>query len=107
MEGNLQDLENGSAQEIKFSTLGKLCVFFQCTPNDLFLVELDETEKDLPPTEEERRKAAEIIKRAFARAEAMPPLPPDEIWKRFQESVEEIRSQLEASLVKNRKISND
>ncbi|MBC6480498.1 MAG: helix-turn-helix transcriptional regulator [Hormoscilla sp. GM7CHS1pb] len=32
----LRELEIGEAQAIALTTLGKLCTFFQCTPNDLF-----------------------------------------------------------------------
>ncbi|NEO96407.1 MAG: helix-turn-helix transcriptional regulator [Moorea sp. SIO3G5] len=67
----LRELENGEA--IAFTTLAQLCAFFHCSPNDLLVVDW-EGEEIAPPTAEEIEKASQIIKQAFARAEAMPPV---------------------------------
>ena len=68
----LKELENGEAKAIAFTTLAQLCAFFHCIPNDLFIVDWEE-EEIAPPTADEIDKASQIIKQAFARAEAMLP----------------------------------
>jgi DNA-binding Xre family transcriptional regulator len=94
----LRELESDKAEAIAFSTLAELCAFFQCTPNDLFLLDSEEVEIDTtPPSTEELAKAEEILRRAFARAEAMPPRPAEEIWESFEATVDRIASQLENS----------
>ncbi|MCT7956729.1 helix-turn-helix domain-containing protein [Laspinema palackyanum] len=97
-EQQLKELETGEARAIEFDTLAQLCDFFQCTPNDLFVLDWEEVERDTtPPSAEELSKASEIINRAFARSEAMPPRPSEEIWKSFEATVERIASQREQS----------
>jgi len=94
----IRELENGSAEAIAFTTLAQLCDFFQCTPNDLFVLNWEEIEIDpTPPSAEEIRQASEIINQAFAIAEKMPPRPPEEIWASFEATVDRIGSQLEKS----------
>lgn len=94
----LRELEIGEANAIALTTLGKLCTFFQCTPNDLFALDWSEEEIDTtPPSAEELARAHEMIKKAFARAEAMPPRPPEEIWKSFEATIDRIAPQLENS----------
>ena len=94
----LRELESDKEEAIAFSTLAELCAFFQCTPNDLFLLDSEEVEIDTtPPSKEELAKAEEILRRAFARAEAMPPRPAAEIWDSFEATVDRIASQLENS----------
>ncbi|MBC6472712.1 MAG: XRE family transcriptional regulator [Hormoscilla sp. GM102CHS1] len=101
----LRELEIGEANAIALTTLGKLCAFFQCTPNDLFALDWSEGEIDTsPPTAEElarasekREKNREMIKKAFARAEAMPPRPLEEIWRSFEATIDRIAPQLENS----------
>jgi hypothetical protein len=87
------------------ATLAKLCAFFQCYPNDLLALEREEVElfAPPPPSAEELSKAAEIIKKAFARAEAMPPRPPEEIWKSF----EAVRAQVGAEIANSELIASD
>jgi DNA-binding Xre family transcriptional regulator len=92
----LRELESGEARAIEFMTLAKLCAFFQCTPNDLLMVELEE-EENAPPSPEEKAKADEIIKRAYARAEAMPPRPAEEIWDSFETNIEKLAAKLSQS----------
>ncbi|MBO0348958.1 helix-turn-helix transcriptional regulator [Phormidium pseudopriestleyi FRX01] len=97
-ERQLKELENGEARAIEFDTLAQLCAFFQCTPNDLFVLDWEEVEIDTtPPSAEELSKASKIINKAFARAEAMPPRPAEEIWKSFEATVDRIASQRENS----------
>ncbi len=98
-ERELTDLEKGEARAIELATLAKLCAFFQCYPNDLLAIEREELDlfASQPPSAEELSKAAEIINKAFARAEAMPPRPAEEIWKSFEATVERIASQIEQS----------
>lgn len=94
----LRELESDKAEAIAFSTLAELCAFFECTPNDLFLLDSQEVEVDTtPPSTEELAKAEELLQRAFARAEAMPPRPAEEIWESFEATVDRIASQLENS----------
>ena len=81
----IQELDNGSAKAIAFDTLEALCDLFQCTPNDLLVLEREEIEIDTtPPSAEELRKASEIINKAISIAEAMPPRPAEEILADFQ-----------------------
>ncbi|GGA55064.1 hypothetical protein CYANOKiyG1_75560 [Okeania sp. KiyG1] len=47
----------------------RICAFFQCTPNDLLFLDLEEK---TPLTSLEVAQAEAIVKRAIARAEAMP-----------------------------------
>lgn len=94
----IRELENGSAEAIAFNTLAQLCDLFQCTPNDLLVLDREEIEIDAtPPSAEELRKASEIINKAFAIAEAMPPRPAEEIWADFEAVCDRIGSQLEKS----------
>ncbi|MBO1351458.1 MAG: helix-turn-helix transcriptional regulator [Hormoscilla sp. GUM202] len=94
----LRELEIGEANAIALTTLGKLCAFFQCTPNDLFALDWSKAEIDTsPPSAEELARAREMIKKANARAEAMPPRPPEEIWKSFEATIDRIAPQLENS----------
>ncbi|WP_017721704.1 helix-turn-helix domain-containing protein [Kamptonema formosum] len=95
-ENQLSDLESGEAQAIEFGTLAKLCLFFKCTPNDLLALEAEPEDSD-GPTADELAKADEIIKRAFARAEAMPPRPPEEIWTSFEATLDRIAEELPKS----------
>ncbi|NEO42723.1 MAG: helix-turn-helix transcriptional regulator [Moorea sp. SIO4A3] len=91
----LRELENGEAGDeallppkaIAFTTLAQLCAFFHCSPNDLLIVDW-EGEEIAPPTTEEIEKASQIIKQAFARAEAMPPRSAEEIWDSFEGTIE-------------------
>lgn len=98
-EQELTELEKGEARAIELATLAKLCAFFQCDPNDLLALEREELEllASPPPSAEELSKAAEIINKAFARADAMPPRPAEEIWKSFEANVDRIASQIEQS----------
>ena len=98
-ERELTELEKGEARAIKLATVAKICAFFHCYPNDLLALEREELElfSPPPPSAEELSKAAEIIKKAFARAEAMPPRPPEEIWKSFEATVDRIASEIEQS----------
>ena len=91
----LRELESDKAEAIAFSTLAELCAFFQCTPNDLFLLDSEEVEIDTtPPSKEELAKVREIIKQGFALAEAMPPRPAAEIWEEFQAVRAHVNGQL-------------
>ncbi|WP_199245963.1 helix-turn-helix transcriptional regulator [[Phormidium] sp. ETS-05] len=98
-ERELTELEKGEARAIELATLAKLCAFFQCYPNDLLAIEREAVElfAPQPPSAEELSKAAEIIKKGFALAEAMPPRPAEEIWKSFETTVERIAAQIEQS----------
>ncbi|NEO66076.1 MAG: XRE family transcriptional regulator [Moorea sp. SIO4G2] len=89
----LRELENGEANAIAFTTLAQLCAFFHCSPNDLLIVDW-EGEEIAPPTADEIEKASQIIKQAFARAEAMPPRSAEEIWDSFEGTIERISHQL-------------
>lgn len=89
----LRELENGEANAIAFTTLAQLCAFFHCSPNDLLIVDW-EGEEITPPTADEIDKASQIIKQAFARAEAMPPRSAEEIWDSFEGTIERISHQL-------------
>lgn len=91
----IRDLENGSAEAIAFKTLAQLCDFFQCTPNDLLVLDWEEIEVDpTPPSAEELRQASEIINKAFAIAEAMPPRSAEEIWADFEAVRERIGAEI-------------
>jgi len=91
----IRELENGSAEAIAFNTLAQLCDFFQCTPNDLLVLDREEIEIDsTPPSAEELRQASDIINKAFAIAEAMPPRPPEEIWADFEAVRERISAEI-------------
>jgi len=76
---------------IAFTTLGQLCAFFHCSPNDLLVVDW-EGEEIAPPTADEIEKASQIMKQAFACAEAMPPRSTEEIWDSFEGTIERISS---------------
>ncbi len=94
----LRELESDKAEAIAFATLAELCAFFQCTPNDLFLLDSEEVEVDTtPPSTEELAKAREIIKEGFALAEATPPRPAEEIWEEFQA----VRAQVGAEMAES------
>lgn len=93
----LRELEMGAAQAIAFTTLGKLCAFFQCTPNDLLALDWCSEGEKAPPTTDEIAQAGEIVKRAFARAEGMPPRPAAEIWDSLEATIDRIAPQLENS----------
>ncbi|MDJ1174643.1 helix-turn-helix domain-containing protein [Roseofilum capinflatum] len=94
----IRELEKGSAEAIAFDTLAKLCNFFQCTPNDVLLLEWEGIEVDpTPPSAEELRQAKELIDKAFAIASAMPPRPAEEIWADFEATVDRIGLELEQS----------
>ena len=95
-ERELTELEKGDARAIELATLAKLCAFFQCYPNDLLAIEREAVElfAPQPPSAEELSKAAEIIKKGFALAEAMPPRPAKEIWKSCEATDERIAAQI-------------
>lgn len=94
----LRELESDRAEAIAFSTLAELCAFFQCTPNDLFLIDSEEIEIDnTPPSTEELEEAQEIIKEGFAQESAMPPREAQEIWEEFQA----VRAQIGAEMAES------
>jgi putative transcriptional regulator len=104
-ERELTELEKGEAQAIELATLAKLCAFFQCYPNDLLAIEREEVElfAPQPPSAEKLTLAAEIIKKGFALAEAMPPRPAEEIWADFQA----VRAQVGAEMANFDSIAPD
>jgi DNA-binding Xre family transcriptional regulator len=94
----LKELENGEARAIAFDTLAQLCDFFHCTPNDLFVLDWEEVERDTPPpSAEELSKAREIIKQGFALEEEMPPRLAGEIWAEFQAVRDRIGAEMTGS----------
>ena len=65
------------------------------TTNDLLALDWSSEAEKAPPTTDEIAQAAEIVKRAFARAEAMPPRPAAEIWDSLEATIDRIAPQLE------------
>ncbi len=81
----LRELEIGEASSIAFTTMAQLCNFFQCTLNDLFVLDSSKEEIDTtPPSAEAIASASEIIKQGLAGAEAMLRRPTEEIWAEFE-----------------------
>ena len=78
----LSALETGKTKGITFETLAKLCLFFDCTPNELLQLE-EVAEIDTSPTEEELSLADEIIARGLSRAMKSPQRSASEIWAEF------------------------
>lgn len=78
----LSALETGKTKGITFETLAKLCLFFDCTPNEVLQLEAA-AEIDTSPTEKELSLADGIIKRGLSRAINSSQRPPSEIWAEF------------------------
>ncbi|MEM9272648.1 MAG: helix-turn-helix transcriptional regulator [Cyanobacteria bacterium P01_F01_bin.143] len=78
----LSALETGKTKGITFETLAKLCLFFDCTPNELLQLE-EIAEIETSPTKEELSLADEIIARGLSRAINSPQRPTSEIWAEF------------------------
>jgi DNA-binding Xre family transcriptional regulator len=93
----LRELENGQAESIAFFTLAQLCAFFQCTPNDLLVLDHEEEIDTTPPSEETLNQARELIKQGFARADSMTPPEAEEIWNSFEATIQRIGTQLQNS----------
>ena len=78
----LSALETGKTKGITFDTLAKLCLFFNCTPNELLQLE-EVPERDTSSTENELSLADEIIARGLKRAMNSPQRSASEIWTEF------------------------
>ena len=78
----LSALETGKTKGITFETLAKLCLFFDCTPNELLQLE-EIPEIETSPTEEELSLADEIISLGLSRAINSPQRSASEIWAEF------------------------
>ena len=78
----LSALETGKTKGITFETLAKLCLFFDCTPNELLQLE-EIAEIETSPTKEELSLADEIIARGLSRAMKSPQRSTSEIWAEF------------------------
>ena len=87
----LSALETGSSKGIEFNTLLRLCEFFNCTPNELFVLE-DEPE-DVPVSNESRQKAKELVARGLQKAMQTPVVDPKEVWAQF----DALRSRMSAA----------
>ena len=42
----ISDMMDNKTSGIKFETIEKLCILLDCTPNDIFLIETESTEKN-------------------------------------------------------------
>jgi len=78
----LSALETGKTKGITFETLAKLCLFFDCTPNELLQLE-KVAEIETSPTKEELSLADEIIERGLRRAMNSLQRPTSEVWAEF------------------------
>jgi DNA-binding Xre family transcriptional regulator len=77
----LSALETGASKGIEFNAVVKLCAFFRCTPNDLFIIEEDAAEQS--PSAEARQKARHLVARGLQSALGEPPPDPEKIWDEF------------------------
>ncbi len=90
-------LESGNTQGIKFSTLIKLCTFFNCTPSDLLSIEptIQPTAK---PSKANYQQARKLIARGLTEAMQDPPRTAEQIWASFESVREKISDEYERSL---------
>lgn len=77
----LSSLETGASKGIEFNTLLRLCLFFNCTPSDLLLIE--ESAEEKPVEDESRRKAKDLVARGLLAAMEAPSTNPEQVWAAF------------------------
>lgn len=77
----ISELETGASQRIEFSTIAKLCELFECTPNELMVVEEEIEVTALTP--QSLQKADEIIALGLKRAMEAPAQSTEDIWAEF------------------------
>ncbi|HEY9869385.1 MAG TPA: helix-turn-helix transcriptional regulator [Candidatus Obscuribacterales bacterium] len=77
----LSALETGASKGIEFNTLLRLCMFFQCTPSDLLVIE--EEPEDVVVSEESRRKAKGLVALGLRAAMQAGAADPEQIWAEF------------------------
>jgi len=77
----LSALETGASQGIEFNTLLKLCIFFNCSPSELLVIE-DEPQ-EAPVSDESRQKAKLLVAEGLKAAMQAPPATPEQVWAEF------------------------
>lgn len=92
----LSALETGASKGIEFNTLLQLCIFFNCTPSDLLIVE--EEPQDEPISDESRQKAKDLVARGLQAAMQAAPLNPDQIWAEF----DAVRARMQEAAERNK-----
>lgn len=74
-------LETGASKGIEFNTLLKLCVFFNCTPSELLVIE--EELPSQPISNKSRKKAKDIVARGLSAALQAKKTTPEQVWAEF------------------------
>ena len=92
----ISSLERGASKGIEFKTLIKLCAFFNCSPNDLLIIE-DEAD-DVPVSEKSRKKAKELVARGLKASMEAPAVDPEKIWKEFDDVRARLQKDAEKAL---------
>jgi DNA-binding Xre family transcriptional regulator len=77
----LSALETGASKGIEFTTLLKLCAFFNCTPSEVLVIE--EESEAVPVSEDSRRRAKELVARGLKTAPKEPVTDSEQIWDEF------------------------
>lgn len=89
----LSALETGATKGIDFSTLAKLCAYFNCTPNDLLSLEAPVDWSQ--PSPAALTKADELIAKGLELAIKAPGMPTSKLWAEFDKACEQVRNSAE------------
>lgn len=92
----LSALETGASKGIEFNTLLKLCLYFNCSPSDLLIIEDEITEEEIPVSDGSRRKAKDLVARGLLAAMEAP-LSPEKVWAEFDAVRTRIQNEVEQS----------
>lgn len=91
----LSALETGASKGIEFNTLLKLCLYFNCSPSDLLIIE-DEITEEMRVSDESRRKAKDLVARGLLAAMEAP-VSPEKVWAEFDAVRTRIQNEAEQS----------
>jgi DNA-binding Xre family transcriptional regulator len=94
----LSALETGSSKGIEFNTLLRLCEFFDCSPNDLLLIE-EESIEYINVSEESRTKAKNLVALGLQAAMQNMNTDPEMVWAQF----DAVRARMQQSAEKTEK----
>lgn len=93
----LSALETGASKGIEFNTLLKLCLYFNCSPSDLLIIEDEVTEEEIPVSDDSRRKAKDLVARGLLAAMEAPRSTPERVWAEFDAVRTRIQNEAEQS----------
>ena len=92
----LSALETGASKGIEFNTLLKLCVFFNCTPSDILVVE--EESREEPVSDASRQRAKELVARGLQAAMQADSASPEQVWDEF----DAVRARMQEAAERNK-----